>query len=82
MKIFIYSSNIELNDFVKDKSNIGKAKIGEFQFGASDLTETLSFINTFRAIYYNIDEPYDLQSEMLNEDKQTEKETEEEDDGF
>ena len=67
---------------MKNKSNIGKAKIGEFQFGPSDLAETLSFINTFRAVYYNIDEPYDLQSEMLNENKKTDEETDEEDDGF
>ena len=81
-KIYIYSSNAELNDFVKKKTNIGKAKLGEFQFGPSDLGETLSFINTFRAVYFNIDEPYDLQSEMLKDDKKSEEETDEDDDGF
>lgn len=81
-KIFIYSSNSELNDFVKKKTNIGSAKIGEFQFGPSDLGETLAFINTFRAVYFDIDEPYDLQSELSKEDKKTDEETDEEDDGF
>ena len=81
-KIYIYSSNSELNDFVKKKTNIGKAKIGEFQFGSSDLSETLEFINTFRAIYYDIDEPYDLQSEVSKDEKKTDDESDEEDDGF
>jgi hypothetical protein len=81
-KIFIYSSNSELNDFVNKKTNIGKAKIGEFQFGPSDLSETLAFINTFRAIYYDIDEPYDLQSEVSKDEKKTDDETDDDDDGF
>ena len=81
-KIYIYSSNSELNDFIKKKTNIGKAKLGEFQFGPSDLGETLSFINTFRAVYFNIDEPYDLQSEMLKEEKKAEEDTDDDDDGF
>ena len=81
-KLFIYSSNKELNDFVKEKTNIGKAKIGEFQFGPSDLGEILDFVNTFRAIYFDIDEPYDLQGEVVMEDQKKESETEEEDDGF
>ena len=81
-KIYIYSSNREFNDFIKKKTNIGKAKLGEFQFGPSDLSETLAFINTFRAIYFDIDEPYDLQSEMSKEDKEKEEKTDDDDDGF
>lgn len=81
-KLFIYTSNKELNTFVKEKTNIGKAKIGEFQFGPADLEETLDFINTFRAIYLNIDEPYDLQGEVVMEDQKKGKKAEEDDDGF
>jgi len=81
-KLFIYSSNKELNTFVTDKTNVGKAKIGEFQFGPSDLGETLDFINTFRAVYYDIDEPYDLQSEIIVEEKKSDEETDDDDDGF
>ncbi len=81
-KLFIYSSNKELNTFVKEKTNIGKAKIGEFQFGPSDLGETLEFINTFRALYFDIDEPYDLQGEVVMEDQMNETDEEDEDDGF
>jgi hypothetical protein len=81
-KIYIYSSNAELNDFVQKKTNIGKAKLGEFQFGPSDISETLEFINTFRAVYFNIDEPYDLQSEVSKEEKKKADEADDDDDGF
>ena len=80
-RLFIYSSNKEVNDFVLDKTNIGKAKLGEFEFGPSDRAETLQFINTFRAIYFDIDEPYDLQGGVIIEEKKAEEEAEE-DDGF
>jgi hypothetical protein len=80
-RLFVYSSNKELNEFVTEKTNIGKAKIGEFQFGPSDATETLDFINTFRAIYFDIDEPYDLKGAIAVEEKKEEK-AKVEDDGF
>ena len=80
-KLFIFSSNKELNTFVKEKTNIGKTKIGEFQFAPSDLGETLEFIQTFRALYYDIDEPYDLQGDVVMEEQQGE-EADEDDDGF
>ena len=81
--MLIYSSNEELNNYVKDKTNIGKAKIGEFQFGPGDRLETLDFINTFRAIYFDIDEPYELDGEIpLLEDAPADESTDDEDDGF
>ena len=66
---------------------MGKAKIGEFQFGPADMPETLDFINTFRAIYFDIDEPYDLSdptalAETPEEELGDDLPTEEEDDGF
>jgi len=84
-KLLMYSSNQEFNGFLASKTNLGKAKIGEFQFGPADLPETLDFINTFRAIYFDIDEPYDLSDpsaldetpEELGDDL-----PKEEDDGF
>ena len=81
-KLYIYSSNEELNAYVKDKTNIGKAKIGEFQFGPSDFDEMINFIQTFRAVYFDIDEPYDLQGESKLKNKKDSEKTEEEDDGF
>ncbi len=59
-KLLMYSSNETFNTLVTNKSNMGKAKIGEFQFGPIDLPETLQFINTFRAIYFDIDDDYNL----------------------
>lgn len=84
-KLLMYSSNEAFNAFVKTKSNMGKAKIGEFQFGPIDLPETLDFINTYRAIYFDIDEPYDL-SDLAAMDEtpieDTGDELPKEDDGF
>jgi hypothetical protein len=85
-KLLMYSSNEAFNTLVTTKSNIGKAKIGEFQFGPADMPETLDFISTFRAVYFDIDEPYKLSApaaldETLEEDTGDELPTEE-DDGF
>lgn len=81
-KLYIYSSSEELNNFVKEKTNVGKAKIGEFQFAPSDFDEMIGFIQTFRAVYFDIDEPYDLQGEVSLEKKSEAEETDDEDDGF
>ena len=83
-RLLIYSSNKEMNEFVKSKTNMGKAKIGEFQFGPADLGETLDFVNTFRAVYFDIDDPYELEGEILLQEDEAPIETteEEEDDGF
>ena len=84
-KLLMYSSNQKFNSFLTSKTNIGKAKIGEFQFGPADMPETLDFINTFRAIYFDIDEPYNL-SDPAAFDEALEEELDdlpkEEDDGF
>lgn len=80
-KLYIYSSNEELNTFVLDKTNIGKAKISEFQFGPSDIDEMLGFVNNFRSVYLGIDEPYDLEI-MFNPEDKPKEELDEEDDGF
>jgi heat shock protein HspQ len=82
-KLLMYSSNEEFNTYVTEKSNIGKAKIGEFQFGPADLPETLDYINTFRGVYYDIDTPYKLDAPTdfkVPEENGVEKPTK--DDGF
>ncbi len=84
-KLLMYSSNEEFNTYVAAKSNMGKAKIGDFQFGPADLPETLDFINTFRAIYFDIDEPYKLSDPTaIGEDPDNTGDDlpEDEDDGF
>lgn len=82
-KMLIYSSDNAVNDFVKQKSNQGKAKISDFVFAPGDIGETQAFVNTFRRIYYGIKEPYDLGAEVKVEDKDKEKVTDDDDDeGF
>lgn len=85
-KLLMYSSNDEFNTFLTTKNNLGKAKIGEFQFGPADLPETLDFINTFRAVYFDIDKPYKLDDpaalDEAPEEPTDDLPKEEEDDGF
>ena len=83
-RLLMYSSNQEFNTLVTEKSNIGNVKIGEFEFGPADLAETLDFINTFRAVYFDVDEPYKLNAatEFKEEPKDKKEEKPTEDDGF
>ena len=91
-KLITYSSNKEYNDYVANKSNAGKAKIGEFTFIPGDVNETLAFIDSFRSIYLGIDEPYELDAavEELPEEEGFEEEAlddegfeeEDDDEGF
>ena len=63
-QLLIHSSNNLMNDVISKKSNGAKAKIGELVFAPADKAETLNFINRFRLQYYGIDELYDLDSEV------------------
>ena len=84
-KLLMYSSNEEFNAFLATKNNMGKAKIGEFQFGPIDLPETLQFINSFRAIYFDIDDDYNLSDPAAIDDSPIGTPTDDlpkEDDGF
>ncbi len=82
-KMLIYSSDPKLNDFVKQKTNQGKAKISEFVFAPGDIGETQSFVNTFQRIYYGIKEPYDLGGEIQVDAEEKKKVTDDDDDeGF
>nr|MDQ3393716.1 hypothetical protein [Bacteroidota bacterium] len=67
-RLLLFSSNDEFNNIIKSKSNIGKAKAGEVAFTASDIAETLTFINAFRKTYFDIDVPYQL--DLPTENKQ------------
>lgn len=80
-KLLVYSSNKELNDFVSQKTNQGKAKIGEFVFAPGDRGEVLDFVNSFRLIYYGIKEPYELDGEVVVEEEKEET-ADDDDDGF
>jgi hypothetical protein len=66
-----------------EKSNYGSAKPGELVLIAGDENETLKFLNEFRKVYFNIDEPYNLvyPDEASLEDELFET-IEDDDDGF
>jgi hypothetical protein len=76
-----FSSNPAFNNVVLAKSNIGKARIGTFTFFAATIEEVMVWAQSFKKLYYGLDEPYRLL--MANESSQTvKKKTTEEGDGF
>ncbi len=58
--LLIYSSDEDLNSYVTNRTNMGKAKIGELVYAPGDRTEVLEFITKFRAKYYNVHDEYFL----------------------
>ncbi|MEL7006568.1 MAG: hypothetical protein AAFN93_28170, partial [Bacteroidota bacterium] len=75
-RLLIFSSNNAFNQIISKRSNGAKAKIGELVFAPADKAETLNFINRFRLQYYGIEDFYDLESDVEEE------ETEKTDEGF
>ncbi|CAN5203176.1 hypothetical protein BH23BAC1_BH23BAC1_07740 [soil metagenome] len=69
-RLLLFSSNDEFNNQINSKSNIHRARIGEFVFATADIAETLKFVNDFRKTYFDIDVPYqlDVPSENVFED--------------
>jgi hypothetical protein len=59
-RLFTFSSYDEYNNAIKDKSKAGKAKPGQYIIAASDIAETMQFVNRFRKNYYGIETPYEL----------------------
>ena len=80
-KLLIFTSNPEVNEIIQQKTNQGKAKIGELVFALGDIGETLAFINSFRLIHYGIDIPYELESEVKVEEKKKDV-SDDDDEGF
>ncbi|MEO1050884.1 MAG: hypothetical protein AAFX87_09660 [Bacteroidota bacterium] len=94
-RLIVHSSNGVFNDIIYKKSNAAKAKLGELVFVPGDKIETLDFINRFRRVYYDIDEPYVLESDVedieevpedgfggVDDSNKTDDEEEDDDDGF
>ena len=52
------SSNSTYNDIVGQKTNIDKAKFGEYIYNVGERSEVLDFVTTFRTIYLGYEEPY------------------------
>jgi hypothetical protein len=59
--LITYSSDPLFNQIINDKTNVAKAKIGEFVFSSGSLEETESFVNQFRSLYFGINDLYYLQ---------------------
>ncbi|MGB5976454.1 MAG: hypothetical protein WBG62_03520 [Cyclobacteriaceae bacterium] len=59
-RLLMYSSNEEFNSVVNEKTNVDKAKLGEFVFFQGEMGDVLGYINRFRKTYFGIDEPYNL----------------------
>ncbi len=81
----IWAYNEKFCDVIGSKSNINKAKPGDFAFYLSDIAETLNYVNRFRKTYLGIDEPYNLDiapAVIAGEEKATPADKEAERDGF
>jgi len=59
-RLIVSSSNDEMNGLIASKSNVAKAKLGDFVFVPGDIAEALSFVNRFRKEYLGIDDPYQM----------------------
>ena len=92
-RLLTYSSNENYNAVISKKSNGSKAKLGDLVFAPADKAETLNFINRFRLEYYGIDDFYELESEVEEDeadevdegfggDEDTDDGFEDDDDGF
>ncbi len=79
-RLVLYSNNEEFNDIIKDKTNVAKAKIGEYVFILGEMNEVQNFVDEFRKVYYDIDEPFvlDQPTEMVIDDNPIMETTEEE----
>jgi len=59
-RLILSSSNPEFNDIVAGKTNVNKAKLGEYVFVPGDVAEALSYVNRFRKDYLGLDDPYNI----------------------
>ncbi len=93
-RLVLFSNNREFNEIIKSKTNVAKAKIGEFVFIPGEMNEVQNFVDEFRKVYYDIndsfilDEPTQVVSEESpigsdpqEEDPMTESD-EDDDEGF
>lgn len=88
-RLIIFSSNQAFNDQILKKSNVNKAKLGEYVFAGGDQQDVLKFIDHFRLDYLGISEPYELSTPVENVDTfilpgvgESESDLNEGDDGF
>jgi len=60
-KIITSSSNEDYLNYIADKTGATKANFGEYFFLDGELSDALKFVDNFRLIYFNIDEPYEIE---------------------
>jgi hypothetical protein len=70
-RLITFSSNEEYNDIISSKTNINKAKLGEYVFVPGDIAEALDYVNRFRKSYYGIEEPYRMDMIVKTETQST-----------
>ena len=59
-RLVVSSSNEEFTDMIASKSNVNKAKLGDYVFVSGDIAEALTFVNRFRKTYLGLEEPYQM----------------------
>jgi hypothetical protein len=59
-RLVVSSSNDEMNEIIASRTNIDRARLGEFVFVQGDIAEALSYVNRFRKQYLGIEEPYQM----------------------
>ncbi len=59
-RLIFSSSNDDANAVIASKTNVNKAKLGEFVFIPGDIAEALSYVNRFRKDYLGMENPYQM----------------------
>lgn len=59
-RLIVSSSNDDMNETIASKTNVDKAKLGDFVFVQGDIAEALSYVNRFRKQYLGIQDPYQM----------------------
>ncbi len=67
-RLIVYSGDPVFNSQVAKKSNVAKAKLGEFILAVGEKQEVLDYVNRFRLLYMDIDEEYQIAEPTLSED--------------
>ena len=59
-RLLLFSSNKQFNELIADKTNVNKAKIGEYVFVEGDIEETEDFIQRFSNTYLDSEVPFEF----------------------
>lgn len=76
------SSNEDYLNYIADKTTATKADFGDYFYLDGELSDALKFVDAFRSVYLNINEPYEIEFAPSQDNFMPLEETEESDDGF